>query len=142
LHGKRSKAIHGELSGVLEEAAVTLATVRHWYWGLKDGHFSLDDEFRSARPPNDFGEGISQFLSKETFLSACVLTKRLATSQDTITAILSHDLGMRKFRRRWVPHDRTAIHQATRVVDARIALRTLRTDQSQNFSPIMTGDTS
>jgi hypothetical protein len=132
--------MHGKLSGVLEEAVVTLATVRRWYRGFKDGNFSFDDEFRSGRPPNDFGEGISQFLSKEPFLSACVLAKRLATSPYTITASLSHDLGMRKFRRRWVPHDRTARDKAERVVDALMLLQALRNDQIQNFSHIMTGD--
>jgi hypothetical protein len=100
LQGKRSKAIHGDLSGVLEEAAVSLATPRRWCRGFKDGNFSLDDEFRSGRPCTDIGEAISQFFRKEPFLSVCVLAKRLATSPNTIKEILRHDLGMRKFRGR------------------------------------------
>jgi hypothetical protein len=47
MQGKRSKAIHGEFNGVLEEAAVRLTTIKHWCRRFKDGDFSLDDEFRS-----------------------------------------------------------------------------------------------
>jgi hypothetical protein len=142
LQGKKSIARHGELSGVLEEPAVSLATVRRWCRGFKDGNFSLDGEFRSGRPQNDIGKGISQFLSKQPFLSACVLAKRLAISPDTIKEILRHDLGMRQFRRGWVPHDLTAREKAIRVVDALMLLEALRNDQSQNFSHSMTGDES
>jgi hypothetical protein len=142
LQGKRYKTIPGGLSGVLEEAAVSIATVRHWCRGFKDGTFSLDDEFGVARPRNDIGEAISQFLSRDPFLSSRVLEKRLATSPYTIKEILRHDLGMRKFRRRWVPHDRTARDKAKRVFDALMLLQPLRNDQSQNFSHSVTGDES
>jgi transposase len=93
LQGKRSQAIHKELSGVLGEAAVRLTTVKRWCRRFKDGNFSLDDEFRSGRPPSDIMEAISQFLNKEPFLSARVLAKRLATSPHTIKEILIRDLG-------------------------------------------------
>jgi hypothetical protein len=94
---KRSKAIHGELRGVRGEAAVSLTTNKRWCRRFKDGNFSLDDEFRSGRLRGDIGAAISQFLSKEPFLSARVLAKRLAASPHTIKEILTRDLGMRKF---------------------------------------------
>jgi transposase len=68
LQGKRSKVIHVELSEVHGEAAVSLATVKRWYWRFKDGNFSVDDEFRSGRPRDDIGEAISQFVNKEPSL--------------------------------------------------------------------------
>jgi hypothetical protein len=97
LQGRRSKAIHGELSQVLEEAAVSLATVKRWCRGFKEGDFSLDDDSRSGRRRSDFGEAISQSLDKEPFLSARILATRLATSPRTIKEILKLYLGMRKF---------------------------------------------
>jgi hypothetical protein len=74
--------------------------------------------------------------------SARVLTKRPVLSSNIIKEILSHDLGMRKFRRRWVPHELSAREKAKRVVDPRMLSQALRNDQSQNFSHIMTGDES
>jgi hypothetical protein len=142
MRGKRLKAIHGELSGVLREAAVSLTTIKRWCRRFKDGNFSLDDEFRSGRPRRDIGAAISQFLSKEPFLSARVLAKRLAISTNTIKEILTRDRGMRKFTGRWVLHDLSATDNAKRVVDVRTPLQALRNDQSQNFSHIMTGDES
>jgi hypothetical protein len=65
LQGKRSKVIHAELSEVHREAAVSLVTVKRWFWRLKDGNFSLDDEFRSGRPRDDIGEAMSQFANKK-----------------------------------------------------------------------------
>jgi hypothetical protein len=140
MQGKRSKAIHGELSGVLGEAAVSLMTINRWCRRFKDGNLSLDDEFRSGRAGNDIGAAISQFLSKEPFLSAHILAKRFAVSPHTIKEILTRDLGMRKFTRRWVTHDLSAADEAKRVVDARTLLQALRNNQNQNFSHIMTGD--
>jgi transposase len=92
LQGRRSKAIHGELSRVLEEAAVSLATVKRWCWGFKEGDFSLDDKSRSGRRRSDFGEAVSQFLDKRPFLSARILAKRLVTSPHTIKEILERHL--------------------------------------------------
>jgi hypothetical protein len=71
-----------------------------------------------------------------------MIAKRLATSPHTIKEILTRDLGMRKFTRRWVPNDLSATDRAKRVVDARTLSQALRNDQSQNFSHIMTGDES
>jgi hypothetical protein len=69
-----------------------------------------------------------------------VLAKTRATSPHTIKEILTRDLGMRKFTRRWVPHELRARAKTTRVVDARMLFQALRNEQSQNFSHIMTGD--
>jgi hypothetical protein len=47
---------------------------------------------------------------------------------------------MRKFTRRWAPHDLAASRKAKRAVDMRMVLQALRNEQSQNWSYIMTGD--
>jgi transposase len=99
LQGRRSKTIQEELNGVLGEAAVSLVTIRRWCGRLKGGNFSPNDEFTSGRPRNDIGEARFQFRSKEPFLSARVLAKRLATGSHTIKEILIPDLEMRKFTR-------------------------------------------
>jgi hypothetical protein len=139
MQGKRCKTIHGELSGVLGEASVSLATVKRWCRRFKDGNFSFADEFRSGRPRTDIGEVMSQFLKRWPFLSAHVLAKKLAASPHTIKEILIRDLGMRKFTRRWVHHELSAAGKTKRVVDAQTLVQALRNNESQNFSYIMTG---
>jgi uncharacterized protein YerC len=140
LQEKRYKAIHGDLSGILGETAASLATVERWCRCFKDGNASLDDKFRSGRRHSDIGEVMSQFLIKEPFLSGNVLAKRLPTSSHTIEEILTRDLGLRTFTRRWVPHDLSPADKAKRVIDAWILLRALKNDQSHHFSQIMTED--
>jgi hypothetical protein len=112
LQGKKSKVIYGKPSGVLGEAAVSLATVKRWCRRFKDGNFSLGDEFKSRRPCIDIGEVISQFLSKQPFISAPSLARRLAPSQHTIKEIRTRDLGMRKFTRIWMPQNLSARNKA------------------------------
>jgi hypothetical protein len=85
---------------------------------------------------------MSQFLSKEPFLSAHILAKRLATSSAIIKEIRTRDLGMKKFTRRWTPHGLSPPDKAEGVSDARTLFQVLRNDQNQNFSDIMTGEES
>jgi hypothetical protein len=102
LQGKKSKEIHRELSGALAEAAVRLATVKSWcrvlqrrqlftwwrilFWAFVQSHWGA----------------ISQFFSKDSFLSARILAKRLTITSRTIKETLTSDLGMRKFTRKWM----------------------------------------
>jgi hypothetical protein len=94
LHGKRSKAIHGEPTEVFGEADFRLATVKRSGRHFNRGKFSLDDESRPGRLQSEIGEAVSQFLRKGSFFSVCVLVKRLAASPHTIKEILTRDLGM------------------------------------------------
>jgi hypothetical protein len=105
LGAKRYKATHTELKAVLGEEVVSLATVKRWCQRLNQGDFSIDDEFRAGRPISDLKDVISQFLSDEAYLSARLLAKRLASNVHTIKTILTRDLGMNKFTRRWVPYE-------------------------------------
>jgi transposase len=101
--GKRYKAIHTELKAVLGEGVVSLATVKRCCQRFKHGDFSLDDEFTAVRPISDLQDVISQFLTDESYLTTCLLAKRLASNMDTIKTILTRDLGIEKVTRRWVP---------------------------------------
>jgi hypothetical protein len=103
LQGKTSKATHGKLSGVLAEASVCLATVKRWCRVLQRRQlFSWWRILFWAFVQSHWG-AISQFFSKDSFFSARILAKRLATNSHTVKDILTSDLGMRKFARRWMP---------------------------------------
>jgi hypothetical protein len=142
LQGKRYKAIHHELAAVLAEEAVSGETVKRWCRRFKNGDFAIEDHERSGRPRSDLAEAITRFLQDEPFLSARLLAKRLATSHHTIKGILEGALGLRKFARRWVPHELTVVQKENRVVEATNLLSMLEADVGANFSHIMTGDES
>jgi hypothetical protein len=88
-------ARYGELSGVVGEAAISLATVKRWCQPFKAGNFSLDGENRPGPPLSDLAQNISQFLRDESFLSGRILAKRLTTRPYPINEIVLHDLGIK-----------------------------------------------
>jgi hypothetical protein len=65
----------------------------------------MDDRVRAGRHPMELSGAIMSLLSVEPFLSAGVLAVRLSAMHQTIKRVLVSDLGMRKFVRRWIPHD-------------------------------------
>jgi hypothetical protein len=142
LQGKRYQAIYGELSGVLEEAAVSLAAIKRGFQRFKAGNFPLDDENRPRRSLSDLGQVMSQFLRDEPFLSARVLAKRLATIPCSIKKIVARDLDMRRLPRKWVSHELTTANRVKQVEDVRTLLQVLRRDSEKNLAEIMTGDES
>jgi histone-lysine N-methyltransferase SETMAR len=142
LQGKGYKAIHTEVHGVLGQEAVSLSTAKRWCQRFKQGQFDLNDEIRPGRPALDIADTISQLLKDEPFLSARVLAKRLGTNPHTIRDVLTRDLGLTRFTRRWVPHELSRANKARRVEDSRLLLEELRKDSRRDFDHIMTGDES
>jgi hypothetical protein len=142
LQGKRYKAICGELRAILGEVAVSLASAKPWCQRFSALDFSLDDDNKPGRPLSDRAPIISQLLLNEPFLSACVLPSRFATSPHTIKETSALDLGMRKFTRRWMPHELTPANKAQRVEDAQTPLPAPGSDSEKHFAHIMTGDES
>jgi hypothetical protein len=99
------KAIHTELSRVLKGHAFSVDVCKYWCRKFKVGDFSTDGRVRPRRPPIELSGAIMSLLSDEPFLSARVLAIRLALTHQPIKGVLMSDLGMRKFVRRWIPHD-------------------------------------
>jgi histone-lysine N-methyltransferase SETMAR len=142
LKGLRYKAIYRELSAVLDKGAASAATVKRWCKRFKDRNFCLEDETRPGRPKSDLAKTISLLLEKEPFLSARTLANKLASSREKIRDVLENDLGLRKFTRRWVPHELTPAQMAQRVFDSILLAEALRADEKNQFRNIMTGDES
>jgi transposase len=115
LQGERYKAIYQKLHTAFAEESASLSTVKRWCRRFKSGHFSVQDDRRSGRPQRDLGDSISQFLADEPFLSARTLAKRLLVHPQTIKRVLTEDLGMRKFTRRWIPHELSLSNRQQRV---------------------------
>jgi histone-lysine N-methyltransferase SETMAR len=142
LKGLRYRAAHTELSSVLGEQAYSLSQSKRWIHRFKDGDLSCEDEDRSGRPLSDLSDGIRRHLDKYPFTSAQLLAKHFSSSVPTISRILKTHLGLRKFSRRWVPHDLTDDQKRSRCAISEGLLNALKNDECAGFSHVTTGDES
>jgi hypothetical protein len=97
---------------------------------------------RLGRHPIELSGAIMSLLSDEPFLSAQVLAVRLSLTHQTIEQVLVSDLGMRKFVRRWIPHDLSEANRRERVLKVNLLLQELGADEWNEFANTMTGDKS
>jgi hypothetical protein len=102
----------------------------------------MDDQVRPGRPPVELSGAIMSLLSDEPFLSARVLAVQLSLTHQTIKGVLVSDLGMRKFVRRWIPHDLNEVNRRERVLKVNLLLEELRADEGNEVANTMAGDKS
>jgi hypothetical protein len=100
----------------------------------------MDERVRPGRYPIERSGAIMSLLRDESFLSAPVLAVRLSSTHQTIKRVLMNDLGMRKFVRRWIPHDLSEVNQGERGLKANLLLEELRADEGNEFANTTTGD--
>jgi hypothetical protein len=142
MDGRKYKAIHTELSRVLKGHAVSIDVCKYECRKFKTGNFSMDDRVRPGRSPIELSRAILTLLSDEPFLSAGVLAVRLSSTHQTIKGVMVSDLGMRKFVRRWIPHDLSEANRRERVLKANLLLEELQADEGNEFVNTLTGDES
>jgi hypothetical protein len=123
--GRKYKAIHTERGRVLKGHTISVDVCKYWCRKFKAGDFSMDDRVKPGRPPIEFYGAIISLLSDAPFLSARVLGVRLSSTHQTIKRVLVSDLGMRKFVRRWIPHDLSEVNRRERVLKANLLLEEL-----------------
>jgi hypothetical protein len=137
---RKYKAIHTELSRVLKGHTISVDFCKYWCRKFKAGDFSMDDWVRPGKPPIELSCAIMSLLSDKPFLSARVLAVRLSSTHQTIKRVLVSNLGMRKFMRRWIPHDLSEVNRRKPVLKANLLLEELRADEGNEFANTITGD--
>jgi hypothetical protein len=142
MDGRKYKAIYTELSRVPKGHVVSVDVCKYWCRKFKAGDCSTDDRVGPGRPQIELSDAIMSLLSDEPFLSARVLAVRLSPTHQTIKGVMVSDLGMRKFVRRWMPHDLSESNRGERVLKANLLLEELRADEGNEFANTMTGDES
>jgi hypothetical protein len=142
MDGRKYKAIRTELSRVLKGHTASVDVCKYWDRKFKAGDFSMDDRVRLGRPPIKLSGAIMSLLSDEPFLSARVLAVPFSSTHQTIKRVLVSDIGMRKFVRRWIPHDLREANRRERVLKANLLLEELQADEGNEFANTMTGDES
>jgi hypothetical protein len=142
MKGLGSRLIYAELTSVLYDSAYTLLAIERGVNRFKMGVATCQEDPRPGRPPSDLGSSVPAFLMEFLFASARHMSRHFRTSHHTIKEILSRQLGLREFSRRWVSHTLSDDQKANRARDSRAILAILQRLQDNSFEGISTSDES
>lgn len=142
LKGWGYKKITTELTDTLEDDALSMSTIQRWVNRFKSGDLSCNDLEREGRPNLDISDTISAILQDEPYSTAKSIASRLCCSVPTVIFNLTDVLHLKRFIRRWVPHQLTPENKIERVEKSRALLKTLYSCQENNFISLITLDES
>jgi hypothetical protein len=137
-----AKAIHRELTAVLDSTAYSLSQATGWRGRLATDKLSRQDEFRRGSPPHVLGKALTAFLEEFPFGSAAVTAKQFSQSKSIVKEILRQELGLQRFSGKWVPHSLSDRQKADRRRMAIDLLSVLRRQRPLSFSRIVTENES
>jgi hypothetical protein len=116
--------------------------VKWWLRKFNSGDLSCLNENRPGRPLTILGPVLKKFLDKHPFASAKILSRHFDISPPTVKEILHRELGLKKYSRRWVPHELSKGQKKCRVDQSEMLLDMLQLHAEHNFEGITTGDES
>jgi hypothetical protein len=103
---------------------------------------SCENAERPGRPMLMMGDSFRTFLEKHPFASAQIMSEHFDVSRATVKEILSRELGLRKYTRRWVPHLLDDAQKNHRTLAAIEMLALLRDREEVEFDGFVMGDES
>ena len=104
LQGMGYRSIYKEINTALLWSDISLSSAQHWCRKFSSGDLSCNALPRSGRPKLNITNQIREMLEEQSFLSAKYIASELKVSANSIKTILFNDLGLKKYRRRWIPH--------------------------------------
>jgi histone-lysine N-methyltransferase SETMAR len=123
------------------ESAPSRSTVYLAFSHFKSGNLSLSEAKRGGSVRDfDLLCSIEEFVIQNPSATASLVADVFKTTKETVKKYLIEDLQMEKKYLRWVPHILTDTNKAKRCEFAKIQLRILQGDKTNNFSSIITGD--
>jgi histone-lysine N-methyltransferase SETMAR len=138
----RSQAHSRKLSRVLGDNCYTPAAIERWLARFREGDLSWAGHSRLDRPVIDISECLHSFLDKFPFASANMMYKYFRMVRGIIMAILQRDIGLKKFSRRWAPHQFSSSQKTDHVNYSRALLHLLQQLRPFDFEGITTGGES
>jgi transposase len=138
LKGWGNKKITAELESTFQRCALSRATVKRWLRYFNSGDLSCADLPRRGRPLTSLGSVIEKFLEKHPFASSKVVSRHIDVSASTVKEIMTRELGLKKYTRRWVPHELSEDQKKFRVDQSRMPLDILQLYAEHNFEGIVT----
>jgi hypothetical protein len=108
-----------------------------------DGSFHLVDDMPIGLPlDGELIRKVFEAVSNHPYASLRSLAQLTNSTKDTVSRILHHCLGMKKYILRWVPHSLTDTQKSERIRIAQQMLQLLQQDEEYDFLHILTGDES
>jgi hypothetical protein len=122
MKGLDSRLICRETKPVLHDSAYRLSAMERWFNQFKTGVAKCEENPGPGELLSGLGSYLTAFLLEFPFASTHQMSRHLRTSHSTIKEILSHQLGLRKFSRRWVTHRLSDDQKVSRARDSRALL--------------------
>jgi hypothetical protein len=142
MKGLEARGIHIKLSRVLGDDYYRPAAIGRWLVRFREGNLLCADHSRSGRPVIDISECLRAFLDKFPVARASMMSKHFRIAHGTIMETLQCYFGLKKFSRRWVPHQLRSSQKADRVNRSQTLLHLLQQLQQFDFEGITSGDES
>jgi histone-lysine N-methyltransferase SETMAR len=142
--GLNAQDCHKEITSVLGDSAVSLATVYNWYAELRRGRRSFEDDPRSGRPvevtTDEFVAAVEGLVRDDPKITCRQISELLNISTERAHHILRNILHLRNVCVKWVPHTLTEAQMKERVKISQENLKMLREGGDRIISQIVTGD--
>jgi hypothetical protein len=135
-----AKAIHRELTGVLDATALSLFQSQKVALPLRSRRPFVPRPNQASRPRHVLGKPLFDFLEKFPFANAGVIAQHFSKSRHTIKEILQHELGSRRFSRSSVPHLLSETQEADRTAMTNDLLSVIHRQAGYSFSRSVTSD--
>ena len=133
-----------KLKTVMGEEAPTLAMITKWFNRFRSGNFSVEDARREGRPKtatnDDNVAAVKAAIEEDSRVTLEKLEELLGIDATSIWRILTENLGFSKKAAKWVPHQLTPEHKASRVIFSRQCLQRFKDGKSAAWKQIVTGD--
>ena len=135
--------LHDALLDAFPESNVSYSTVTR---ELRKGSWSENArhgrEKRGRPVDHEFSALIRELLEKEPNLSLRQIGERLGRPASSVSYHLTHVLGFKFKKTRWIPHELTDKQREARVNGAKALLDTIDSAKRNNFHFFVTGDES
>jgi hypothetical protein len=117
--------------------------VKKWRLRFLQGRTALCDNPRAGRSlTQNLAEAVPSMIGGKPFTSCRVLCRHFRIARTTCVRIYHDELGLQKFRFRWVPHALSSNQQAERATSSSLLFEVLEEAQRTRFERLITGDES
>jgi histone-lysine N-methyltransferase SETMAR len=136
---KSNQQIAAKLAKGYGQDALCLRTVQKSAAQFRAGQENVEDDERSARPPQtDIRDVILRFLEKNPHSSSRNISKALFIPKATILRLLT-DLGLKFHQARWIPHRLSEQQKADRVAISQEMQQTMNDLARKSHEYLITG---
>jgi hypothetical protein len=133
--------ITAELEGVYGHETLSLSTGKKWRRRFVNGRITLEDNFRSGKPPwSDLCEFLPVLMDETPFISCKRMCQKPRMAKTTRLRVLQQDLGFRKCYSKWVTHSVTKNEALCQFMFSEEFLSVMCHAKETSFEHLLSGD--